>query len=1115
MQNPMAMIFALMMTAGILVSETNATADSPSADEQFFEAEVRPLLIANCYECHSAGLQESGLRLDSRSAILSGGITGPAAVEHDIDASAILKAVRGDGELERMPPDEPLHEEQIEVLKKWVQLGLPWTADETPPTIALGDQQAIRTAAETHWAFQSITHPSPPLVDASLEDQASGPIDAFIIDRLRQSNLSPSNPADRRTLIRRIHFDLVGLPPSMERVSAFLNDKRSTQMIIEELVDELLASEKYGERWARYWLDLARYADTQDWQAQADVRYPFAYTYRDYVIASLNTDKPYDEFLREQIAADFYYESKTAPELAALGLLTVGPRFRNDRLEIAADQIDVVCRGLMGITVSCARCHDHKYDPVPIEDYYSLYGVFASTQIPESFPKIHTGSIDPKLLADYESHREEKERQLQNYKVELRQEAIDDLCERLPLYLDGFTQMSLEKKAEIRGLVSKLKVNEIAMMPLDKSLAKRLQTNSDIHDPVLKPWAIGLSANEASYRENCKKWISEWSQDETIDPLVRMRLEQDQPKRRGDLVASYSKLFTESLVAWDAYKVANPEATSFAAGTPEAKYEPLRLRLFGKGGWFDLDVEDVATAFRLLGKGRKILGDLQKEIGEVESAHPGSPPRAMALVDLKKPISPFVMLRGEAQRRGDVVPRQFLSLLSGKERKPFRDGSGRRELAEAITDRSNPLTSRVLVNRVWAKYFGRGLAESLDDFGLRSDPPSHPELLDWLSSEFLAHGQSLKWLHKTIVMSQTYQQASNPNEIASNADPENRLLWRQNRRRLDFESMRDSMLVVAGSLDTTVGGRSVRLSEEPMTMRRSLYAYIDRVEMDPMLRTFDFASPTASAASRAETTIPQQALFTMNHPFVAAQAQTLADACEESDEPNKVQSLYRCIFQRSARPAELNVASDFLAQARPGDGDNESAWQYGYGPIERMGHSDYELPLFPHWTGQAYQGSATFPDPTLKFLQQTSSGGHPGSKESLGTVRRWFAPTSGTVKIDGTVIHTREKSDGVLATICSGEWFKSWTVVRSEVETEIPILNVKAGVVIDFVVSPGKSPSADTYTWDVIVTGIEGGLSGQTWDSKSEFHGPLPPPLSPLAQLAQALLLTNEFLYLD
>ncbi len=1114
MQNPLPFMVAIVLAAGVLVSETVATAESPSAGEQFFEAEVRPLLIANCYECHSASLQESDLRLDSRSAILSGGISGPAAVERDIDASAILRAVRGDGDLERMPPDEPLSDEQIAVLEKWVQLGLPWTDDATPPSIALGDQQAIRAAAETHWAFQSITHPSPPIVDVSLEDHVANPIDAFIIDRLRQSKLSPSDPADRRTLIRRIHFDLVGLPPSMKRVAAFVNDKRPTHVIIEELVDELLVSEKYGERWARYWLDLARYADTQDWQAQADVRYPFAYTYRDYVITSLNADKPYDEFLREQIAADFYHESESAPQLAALGLLTVGPRFRNDRLEMAADQIDVVCRGLMGITVSCARCHDHKYDPVPIEDYYSLYGVLASTQIPESFPMIDTGSIDPKLLADYESQREEKERQLLNYKVELRQEAIDDLRKRLPVYLDGFAQMSIEKKSEIRGLVSKLKLKEIAMTPLDKSLAKRLQTKSDIKDSVLKPWAIGLSANEASYKQNWKKWLSEWSQDETIDPLVRARLEQDQPKHRSDLVASYSKVFAESLAVWDTYKATNPEATSLA-GTPDAKHEPLRARLLEQGGWFDLDVEEVATASRLLGKGRKILGDLQKEIGEVESAHPGSPPRAMALVDLKKPISPFVMLRGEAQRRGDVVPRQFLSLLSGDERKPFRDGSGRRELAEAITDPSNPLTSRVLVNRVWAKYFARGLVESLDDFGLRSDPPSHPELLDWLSSEFLAHGQSLKWLHKTIVLSQTYQQSSNPNETASGVDPENRLLWRQNRRRLDFESMRDSMLVVSGTLDPTIGGRSVRLSEEPMTMRRSLYAYIDRVEMDPMLRTFDFASPTASAASRAETTIPQQALFSMNHPFVAAQAQTLADACDEGDEPTKIQALYRRIFQRSARTAELNVASEFLSQARPGDGDSASVWQYGYGPIELMGHADYELPPFPHWSGKAYQGSDIFPDPTLKFLQQNASGGHPGHKESLGTVRRWIAPAAGTVQVSGTVIHTREKSDGVIALVCSGDLMKSWTVVRSEVETEIPSINVQAGDVIDFVVSPGKSPSADTYTWDLILTGTEGGLSGQTWDSKSEFHGPLPPPLSPLAQLAQALLLTNEFLYLD
>ncbi len=1082
----------------LLGSWTNLGAQTSPSDEQFFENEVRPLLVEKCHECHSDKLQESGLRLDSRAGILSGGITGPAAIAADVDSSAILQAVRGDGDYEPMPPENPLTTDQIQVLQEWVRRGLPWTAESTPAPVALGDQPAIRKAAISHWAFQTILHPEPPSIEPSSRTRIANPIDAFVADRLHREGLSQSDMADRRTLIRRIHFDVIGLPPNMETVTSLMTDSRPTEVVLSELVDELLASKQYGERWARYWLDLARYADTQDWQAQADVRYPFAYTYRDYVIASLNDDKPYDEFLREQIAADFYFKDEHAPELAALGFLTVGPRFRNNRLEVTADQIDVVCRGLMGITVSCARCHDHKYDPIPIEDYYSLYGVFASSDIPETFPTIQSSSVDPPLLADYHQKLAVKLKDLSDYKESLRDEAVADLRERLPVYLDGFAQMSLFKTAEIRGLVSKSKVKEIAMTPLNDLLAKRLQSKIDVNDAVLKPWAKGLSVAEPVYQRQSKAWLDSWLADESIDPHVRKQLELDRPGTRSDLVKSYARVFDACLKE-----------------PVDSSSESIRSRLEDDGGWFDLDVEAVATASRLLGKGRKVLGDLQKAIGEVEATHAGSPPRAMVVQDVDSPITPFVMLRGEPQRRGERVDRQFISLLAGDERKPFRDGSGRRELAEAITDPANPLTTRVLVNRVWSKYFGRGLVESLDDFGLRSDPPSHPEMLDWMSHEFIAHGQSLKWLHKTILTSQTYLQSSNANDSAWAIDPENRLLWRQNRRRLDFEAMRDAMLVVSKTLDPQLGGRSVHLSAEPMTTRRSLYAYIDRVELDPMLRTFDFASPTASASSRAETMIPQQALFSMNHPFVAAQARAIAELSLGDDDQDRIQALYHEVFQRAARPNELRIASEFLQQARPGDAESASDWQYGFGEVEATGRADYELKRFPHWTGTTYQGGPEHPDPVLKFLSQSASGGHPGNLESMGSVRRFVAPDSGEVRITGRLIHTRPKSDGVFASIRSIDLDKSYHAMRSEVETTVEQVSLARGDVIDFVVSPGKTPSADTYVWDVNIEGIGGGLLGRSWDSEADFHGPPPPPLSPLAQLAQALLLTNEFLYLD
>ncbi len=1088
-----------IVTLCALLCTAPALAQPLSPREQFFENQVRPLLIEKCHECHAAALQESDLRLDSRAAVLRGGISGPAARPRAVADSLILQAVRGEGKLEQMPPDNPLDEAQIAVLEKWVQLGLPWTAEDEPMPIALGDQQAIRAASVEHWAFKPVGNPQPPHVDASLSSYINNPIDLFVVDSLASAGLSPNPLADRRSLIRRIYFDVIGLPPSLEHVAAFVRDTRDTQLVVEELVDDLLASEQYGERWARYWLDLARYADTQDWQAQADLRYPFAYTYRDYVIQSLNSDKPYDQFLREQIAADFYAQSKDAPKLAALGLLTVGPRFRNDKLEIAADQIDVVCRGLMALTVSCARCHDHKYDPVPIEDYYSLQGVFASSVMPNDFPALGDYQIDPALFADYQRERASREQDLDVYKSELRNTAIADIRKRLPVYFDGFAQLSIDKSAQLRSVVSTLKVLDSAMFALDSLLVDRLKSEDNKADAVLKPWTLGLAANEAIFKKNAKQWLDDWVADESINPIVREQLAKDRPATRAKLVATYGTLFAAALKASD----------------DDSTYSELRSRLLDEDGLLDLEDQAVLVGSRIAGKGRKDFGDLQKAIGEVDSSHPGSPPRAMTLIDLKTPVTPVVLLRGEANRRGDRVPRQFLSILEGDDRQPFSDGSGRRELAEAITDPMNPLTFRVLVNRVWARYFGRGMVSSLDDFGLRSDPPTHPELLDWLSSEFLRNDQSLKFLHRMILTSRTYQQASSLSEAGTVIDPENRLLWRQNRRRLDFEAMRDAMLEVAGSLDAKVGGRSVRLTEQPMTTRRSLYAYVDRNEMDPMLRTFDFASPTASAASRAETTIPQQALFSMNHPFVADLARSIALACDRADDEAKVQDLYRRVFQRPARESEVNVAMEFLAEARPGDLDGHSDWQYGFGPLAAIGDAKHKLKAFPHWTGQAYQGSAEFPDPNYRFLRLTADGGHPGNVAEEGTVRRWTAPGTGTINIRGKIVHTRDNSDGVIAIIHGKSVDQTFNALKSEVDTHIDGLAVQAGEVIDFVVSPGKSPSADTYTWVVKIQGVGGELQSQSWDSQADFHAPPPPPLSPLAQLAQALLLTNEFLYVD
>ncbi len=1101
-----AIVFFSFFVAIHFVPVRIILAEGLTPQEEFFENEVRPLLVEKCQRCHDGNLQESDLRLDSRAFVLQGGISGPAAIAKNIDDSAIMKAVLGKDDFERMPPDERLSADQIKVLRRWIQMGLPWPSSDQPLEASLGDQVVINQIAKKHWAFQKITHPVPPKLDAKRELWAANPIDVFIAKSLSDKELTPSPPAQRRDLVRRLYFDLIGLQPTADEVEKFVSNSNPTRQVVAKTIDQLLSSEHHGERWARYWLDLARYADTSDWQAQAEIRFPYAYTYRDYVIESFNTDKPYDQFLREQIAADFYTSDETAPELAALGLMTVGPRFRNDRLERGADQIDVVCRGLMGITVSCARCHDHKYDPIPIEDFYSLYGVFASTTEPESYPTIAGHATSPDQ-ADFEKQLAEKQKALEDYKEKLRTDAIKSLTQQLPQYISGFVMMTVEGRASIRGVIDKLEVEEIAMTPLNNNLAKHLKLPSATNDTVFGPWAEGLNLSESDYKKQSARFLEKWRNDKELNQLVKAQLENDQPKTRSELAKSYGVVFHEAIKKWQANSTSTP--------LDDPALEAIRTRLFDAGGWFDLDTDAVVAASRLLGKGRKILGDFEKAITEVEVTHPGAPPRAMTLVDIEKPVTPFVYLRGEVTRKGDRVPRQFLRILSGEDRVPFRDGSGRRELAEAVASEENPLTARVLVNRVWARYFGRGLVDSLDDFGLRSPPPSHPELLDWLASEFMQNGWSLKWLHRTITTSSTYAQSSQNNPVAAQLDPENRLLWRQNRRRLDFEAMRDSMLAVSGVLNREIGGRSVALSDEPYSYRRSLYAYIDRNELDPILRTFDFASPTASAASRSETTVPQQALFSMNHPFVADLARAIAKDIEAHlNAESQIKSVYRKVYSRDPSPQETSIATRFLEDSRDTPPLNLSVWQYGHGPVA----TDPANPIFQplvFWDGSAYQMSAEFPDPVFKFLRIGDTTVHPGKSNGEGAIRRWIAPTDGTVQIHGTVKHTRPNGDGIIATIRSGGFTQSAEVFNREEKTMVPKLDMKSGQAIDFISSPGATPTADAHSWTVVITGVTGSLKGLSWNSRDEFVGPPPPPLSPLAQLAQALFLTNEFLYLD
>ncbi|MDH3584035.1 MAG: DUF1549 and DUF1553 domain-containing protein, partial [Phycisphaerae bacterium] len=550
----------------------------------------------------------------------------------------------------------------------------------------------LATARRTHWAFQPVQRP--PLPEVRDQAWAGTPIDRFVLARLEATGLAPSPPAGRGTLIRRLYFDLLGLPPTFVQVRRFLAD--SAPGAYERLVDRLLNDPAYGERWGRHWLDVARYADTKGYVGDtADNRYPFAWTYRDYVIDAFNADKPYDRFIVEQIAADQLDKgSPPADALSAMGFLTVGRRFTNKRDSIIDDRIDVVTRGLLGLTVTCARCHDHKYDPVQMTDYYALYGVFRSSREP----------------------------------------GIGDLPE------------------------------------------VRMPPPSPAYDAYRAELARRLAA---------------------IDNYVK--------SKNGKL---------------------------------------------NQGE-------------------RNHVRKLERKVNEHVIGSPHGPGRAMILQDEPEPFDPYVFTRGDSNQRGESTARRFLQVLAAEGGpKPFVRGSGRFELARAIASADNPLTARVLVNRIWHHHFGRGLVETTSDFGFRGHPPTHPGLLDHLAGQFVIDRWSIKRLHRRILLSSTYRQASADRSELRPADPENRLLWRQNRRRLEFEPLRDALLSVAGHLDRKMGGKGVKLTGSPASSRRAVYAWIDRQVLPDVFRIFDFASPDASSPHRPLTTVPQQALFMMNGAFV-------------------------------------------------------------------------------------------------------------------------------------------------------------------------------------------------------------------------------------------------------
>ncbi len=865
------MSLPLVLLALFAPAQANST---PEAIE-FFEKHVRPVLVEKCVSCHGPKVQRGGLRMDNRAAVLQGGDSGPALVPGEPDKSLLLKAVRHQGDL-KMPPKEKdrLDDKAIADLSAWIKLGAPWPANEpSQPTVS-----SVELARKTHWSFRPVTVVPPPATQR--KDWARSPLDAYILARLEAKGLTPSNPADRHTLLRRVTFDLTGLPPTPEEVEEFVHDARPDAY--ERVVDRLLASPAYGERWGRHWLDVARYSDTKGYVFQEERRYPYSYTYRDYVLRAFNHDLPYDRFILEQLAADRLDLGADRSALAAMGYLTLGRRFLNNVHDIIDDRIDVVTRGLMGLTVSCARCHDHKYDPVPTRDYYSLYGVFASSMEPAELPLLH--EPDPaKGPTPFEAELNKRLAALETF-AEQQREAMR---RRAADYLLGNGE-NLDNR-----LVNRWK--------------EYLSRQAGKPHPVLTPALAFSKAKTVDYPALAARFAA--NQDEPrINPLVARAFTGDPPKTLADVAKRYQALFDEV------------ERVS----EPTAEQKQIKEILYGKDSPLSIATNELP---RLLPRDkRNRFMELKRQVDQWRATNPTGPLRAMVLVDARNPVQPHVLVRGNPGNRGVAVPRQFLEVLD-PQRKPFTQGSGRLELAQAIASPNNPLTARVMVNRIWMHLFGAGLVRTPGDFGTRGEPPTHPELLDWLAHEFVASGWSVKAMQRQLVLSATYRQSSADNSAALAVDPENTLLWRMNRKRLELEPLRDAMLAASGQLNRGFGGPGVDITRAPYPTRRTVYAFIERQNLPGMFRVFDLASPDVSTPKRHTTTVPQQSLYLMNNPFVQEQAQALIrrlNAESLVDESVRIDRLHRWLYGRPADAEEIELGLAFVRQPMSG---SLSSWE--------------------------------------------------------------------------------------------------------------------------------------------------------------------------------------------
>ncbi len=937
---------------------------------EFFEREIRPLLVEHCHDCHGSDENEGGLSLAGRVSILQGGDNGPAIDPGNPDKSLLIEAIHYSPNGFQMPPDGKLPDEAIAALVKWIKIGAPWPEETSS---AESDSPYPSVLDRDLWAFHPLAEPSlPPVVDTSWPRT---PLDNFILARLEQEGLSPAEPADRRTWIRRVTFDLIGLPPAPEEVAAFVDD--SSPNAFDKVVNRLLDSPHYGERWGRHWLDLVRFAET--YGHEFDYNIPGAFRYRDYVIRALDADLPYDQFLVEHIAGDMLESPRRHPvegfneSILGTGFFHLGEAkhspvdIRGDEAERIDNQIDVLSKTFLGVTVACARCHDHKFDPIATEDYYALAGFLQSSRYQRAFiddPAPNLAIIDEiqrlldqRTAVAHQLHRanNEKGEDASPASVAAKPTLVDLAESPYQVYatFDGHDFGAWY----VTGLAFGPGPNTSAAVAYDsRSIAGWVEgglADSGRYAKqlrgVLRSPTFTIRHSRVWYRLTGKGIINTVVDSHRLiaGPLHgALRLTVDQPSQFAWVsqdLTNYQDHKAYIEIIDDNHESIIVDAVVFGTDKPPNSVPPFdrETELAAPSDkTTDASTDDETTVATV----ETTLADLDRHIDELRKQLRPSR-RAPAMAD-GTPEDERVHIRGSHQRLGDVVSRRLLIVLGGDHQEPLDEDCGRLALARRMLDAGRPLVSRVMVNRVWQHHFAVGLVATCDNFGELGEKPTHPDLLDYLARRFINEGWSLKKLHRLMVLSSTYRMASRADAASDERDATNRLLHRMPIVRLEGEAIRDALLSVSGTLNVEMFGPSVPPYLTPFMSgrgrpkssgpldgdgRRSIYISVRRNFLTPLLLAFDFPEPFTTMGRRGTSNVPAQALIMLNNPLIhslsESWAQQLIDS-PNSDPDGRITSMYERAFSRAPTSVELAAMSKFVQQRlQEHDGNELRAWR--------------------------------------------------------------------------------------------------------------------------------------------------------------------------------------------